>query len=245
MITKETLTKQLTTLHIEGLELVAALEKKEKGKEEAEPFEVGYQRWYTRALPLMKQLAADRYEEFQAYYDADPRRALVEPSNYAVQDYLRGEKLAGANADQKRETARCISSQLAIFKAVADRLEWQALDTEEQVGRTLQLATLETARELIRASERAAGALAGTVLQSYLLGLAASHKLKLKRSSPPTRELADDLKTAGILTVPVWSQATWIAEIRERCLKPEGEAPTKLQVRDLIDGTHWLITNVF
>ncbi len=53
------------------------------------------------------------------------------------------------------------------------------------------------------------------------------------------------LKAVRILDVPAWSQATWLAEIRDRCLSPEGQAPTKPQVRDLIDGTHWLIMNVF
>jgi len=244
MITKDTLKKQLDTLHEEGLGLVAAFGSKGKDKQAAEAFELGYQRWYTRALPLMQQLAEDRYAEFQGYYEADPRRMTVRPYNYAIQDYLRGEKPDHPGFDHRREVARCFASQLAILKSVCERLEWQALDTEDQLGRSLQLAALETARELIRVSERAAGALAGSVLQGYLGALAAKHKLKLRKSSP-LRELADALKTAKVLDIPVWSQATWLAEIRERCLTAEGTVPTKLQVRDLIDGTHWLLTNVF
>jgi hypothetical protein len=247
MITQEGMKKRLDVLHEEGLSLLAAFEigKKGKDKQETEPFEVGYQRWYTRALPMVKQLASDRYMEFQAYYDADPRRMLVEAQNYTIQDYLLGEMPKRDGFDRQRETARCFRTQLAILKAVGDRIEWMLLETEDQAGRSLQLSTLETARDLIRVNERAAGALAGTVLRGYLSSLAVKHKLKLRKQSSSSRELADALKDSGALDVPVWSQATWLAEIRDRCLRPEGDAPTKLQVRDLIDGTHWLITNVF
>ena len=59
MITEETARKQLETLHQEGSAFVAAF----AAEQETEPFEVGYQRWYSRALPLMKQLAPERYSE--------------------------------------------------------------------------------------------------------------------------------------------------------------------------------------
>lgn len=236
MITKEALKKQLDSLHSEGSALV---------KPDSEKFESMYQSWYTKALPLMKQLAADRYAEFRAYYEADSGRPLVLPHNYVIQDYLLEHLPDHDDFDHEYETARCISSQLAILKAVADRLEWQRVDTVDQAGRSLQLAALETARDLIKISERAAGALAGTVLQTFLAALAQKHKLKFRKHAPSSRDYAEALKTANVLDVPVWSQCTWLAEIHDRCLRPEGEAPTKPQVRDLIDGIHWLITNVF
>ena len=81
-------------------------------------------------------------------------------------------------------------------------------------------------------------------MEAYLKKLAAKHQLKLRKQSPTVAELADALKAAQVLDVPAHSQLTWLAEIRSRSLK-EGETPTKLQVRDLVDGTRWLITNVF
>ncbi|HEY4127178.1 MAG TPA: hypothetical protein VGN70_03950 [Gammaproteobacteria bacterium] len=45
MITKEALRKQLDSLHQEGSDLVDP---------DSEEFELMYQCWYTRALPLMK-----------------------------------------------------------------------------------------------------------------------------------------------------------------------------------------------
>ena len=235
MITKESLKKQLDALHAEGGKLVA----------DSEYFEVSYQSWYTKALPLVKQLAADRYTEFRAYYEGASDRGMVRPHNYAVQDYLVQHMPDYDDFDHEYETARCISSQLAILKAVADRLEWQMVDTVDQAGRSLQLAELETARDLIKISERAAGALAGTVLQTFLAALAQKHKLKFRKHAPSARDYAEALKTANVLDVPTWSQCLWLSEIQDRSIRSDGEGPTKPQVRDLIDGVHWLITNIF
>ena len=241
MITEEAVRKQLETLHQEGGALAAAFAK----QSEAEPFELGYQRWYSRALPLMQQLAPERYAEFKSYYEPNPKRTLLQAHSYAVQDFFRREKPASDRLDRRKETARCFASQLAILKSIAERLAWMALDTEDQAARSLQLAELETARGLIKISARAAGALAGAVLEAYLKKLAAKHRVRLRKQSPPLSELAEALKAAKVLDIPAWSQSTWLAEIHSRSVRVDGEEPTKLQVRDLIDGTHWLITNVF
>ena len=240
MITEETVKKQLDTLHQEGTTLAAAFAE----EKETEPFEVGYQRWYSRALLLMKQLAPERYAEFQRYYNRDPKADLHWKHDHAIQDYICGLGLSDPVINRK-QVLRCFSIQLAILRSVADRLEWQALDTDDQAARSLHLGVLEAARDLIKISERAAGALAGVVLLAHLKKLAAKHQVNLRKQSPAPAELAEALKAAKVIDVPVHSQLTWLAEIRDRCLQPQGEVPTKLQVRDLVDGTHWLLTNVF
>lgn len=240
MITEETARNQLATLHKDGSALAKAF-----ANEEEVAFEEAYQSWYSRALPLMKSLALDRYAEFQSYYAPDPRYPWSDTASYVIQDYFRGRAFVDPDFDPRPDTVRCFRNQLAILKSISDRLAWSALDTDDQVERRLRLESLETARHLMRVSERAAGALAGAVLHGFLLSLAAKHKLKFRKLTPSCLELADALKQANAFDVPVWSQCTWLAEIHDRCLRAEGEAPTKLQVRDLIDGTHWLITNVF
>lgn len=240
MVTEEVVKKQLTTLHQEG----SALTETFGNKQETEPFEVAYQRWYSRALPLMKQVAPDRYAEFQAYYSREWKHPEHRRWDYVIRDYIVNRDTLLKQDGARKEALRCFNSQLAILKSVSDRLEWMALDTEDQAVRGQQLTLLETARELSKISERAAGALAGSVLVAYLKKLAAKHQVKLRKQAPPTGELVEALKEARVFDVPAWSQATWLAEIHGRCLK-EGEGPTRLQVRDLVDGTHWLLTHVF
>ncbi|HEX7965520.1 MAG TPA: hypothetical protein VF651_07360 [Gammaproteobacteria bacterium] len=240
MITEEEARKQLETLHKEGKALAKAFADKEEGVS----FEEGYQSWYSRALPLMKQLALDRYWEFQSYYFTDPKYAYFNTGAYVIQDYFRGRETVDEDFDPRPDTLRGFRNQLAILKSITDRLAWSSIESEDQAERGLQLALLETARGLIAINERAAGVLAGTVLEIYLRKLAAKHKLKFRKQTPLLREYIDALHTAKIFDVPVHAQAIWLAEIDTRS-RAEGEAPTKLQVRDLVDGTRWLITNVF
>ena len=171
-------------------------EEQEKKRQAPEPpppdetrFEERYQSWYSRALPLMKQMALDRYAEFQSFYVADTRYPRDTADAYVIQDFFRNRE----SDDAGEETARCFKTQLAILKSVADRLEWQTVDTVEQAGRSLQLAELETARDLLKISERAAGALAGTVLQTFLAALAHKHRLKFRKHAPTSRDYAEAL----------------------------------------------------
>lgn len=208
-------------------------------------FDHEYQRWYGISLTLMKQYAPERYVEFQAYYQADPKRDEVQAYNYTIQDWFRFR--AFDEDTQFREwsvVVRCFMNQLTILKAVRDRLEWQTLSTQGQSDRAIQLELLETARGLIGINERASGALAGTILHGFLSALAAKYRLKFRKNVPDSRELVEALKTGKFFDVPIWSQAAWLAEIHERSIS-QGEPPTKVQVRDLIDGTRWLISNVF
>ena len=54
----------------------------------------------------------------------------------------------------------------------------------------------------------------------------------------------DALRAATVLDIPIHSQGIWLAELAHLS-RSKGEPPTREQVRDLIDGARWLITNVF
>jgi len=240
MLTEEVARKHLETLYKEGKALAISFSK----EEETDSFEEVYQSWYSRSLPLMKQLALDRYWEFQSYYFADPKYAYFNTGAYVIQDYFRDRGSVDEDFEPRKDTVRCFRSQLAILKSVSDRLAWSALDSEDQAERGLQLALLETARDLMGIDARSAGAMAGKVLELYLRKLAAKHKLRFRKDRPPTREIVDALHAAKVFDIPVHAQAIWLAEIDQRS-RSEGEPPTKPQVRDLIDGSRWLITNIF
>lgn len=238
MISEDTARKQLETLYQEGTALAKAFEK----EEECADFESGYQRWYSRALPLMKRLAPDRYAEFQRCYSRSGSFDVHFSRRLSIQDFILG--VEDEYTDVREEAARYFKIQLHILKSVSDRISWGELDTADQVERGVLLDHLETARDLLKIDERAAGAFAGTVLELYLKKLTLKHGLKFRKHVPPLREYIEALHTAKVLDIPVHSQAIWLAEISDRCRSP-GESPTKLQVRDLIDGTNWLVRNVF
>lgn len=219
-------------------------EAKEMAAEDSE-FACGYQRWYSLTLDLMAEHAPDRLAEFQSYYQPDRKRGDIDDSNYVIQDWL-WER--GFDRDGRRlpwvAVGRCILNQIAILKSAKDRLDWQSASTESHARRGMQMDLLQIARDLIKVNERAAGVMAGRVLELYLNELAAAHEVKLRKRFPPLGELFDALKDANILDIPTHAQGIWAAEIASRC-RAEGESPSKVQVRDLIDTSHWLLSNVF
>ncbi len=48
-----------------------------------------YKSWYTRALPVVRQLLPERYEEFQEQYRQDKREEFS-PLTYTISDYFLG-----------------------------------------------------------------------------------------------------------------------------------------------------------
>ena len=227
-----------------GRDAISDQEAKEIAAEESE-FACGYQRWYSLTLELMEQYAPDRFAEFQSYYQPERKREYIDDSNYVIQDWLweRGFE-RGSSRSPWVVVGRCILNQVAILKSVKDRLDWQSASTTDHSRRGMQLDLLQIARDLIKVDERAAGVMAGRILELYLNELAAGHEVKLRKQFPPLRELFDALKDAGILDIPVHAQGTWAAEIANRC-RAEGESPSKVQVRDLVDTSHWLLSNIF
>ena len=243
MLTAEEIKREVVALQEEGGELMAAFRQKRKST----PFEAQYQCWYTRALPLVRRLAPDRYAEFRSYYEIDPRRPHGHWSHaYVIQHYMKGiDPFVGDDYDIHQLTAVCFYNQLIIFDSLLARLDYTLADLEDQLQVGLQAAELEAARSLIKLSARSAGALAGVVLEAHLRRLVRKHRVKLRKQKPRLRDLADALKDAGILDAQAWSQLGWLADIRERCVQKQDVPPTKAQARDLIDGAHWLIKNVF
>ena len=75
---REDVRKQLDASVKQGNELV----KKLAAKPDVIQFGTEDQTWYTRTLPLVKALAPDRFSEFRAYYEVDPKRKALGAISY-------------------------------------------------------------------------------------------------------------------------------------------------------------------
>jgi len=218
-------------------------------------FEVDYQRWYTRALPLVKSVAADRFAEFRGLYEGGASNEEMLNGAYAVQDYLRGvplvdyskfdKKISGFRDTSRQAARRCLLSQAAILGSLEPRAEWARVEVEDRVRTEIQETELEAARCLIKFSARAAGTLAGAVLELHLKRLCGKHRVKLAKQKPHIRDYAEALHLARVLESKLAQHILWLANTRDRCALKQDAPPKKAQARDLIDGTHWLIKNVF
>lgn len=110
----------------------------------------------------------------------------------------------------------------------------------------LLVSELDASHELARSGfTRAAGAVAGVVLEKHLQQASADHQLKLNKKAPSISDLNDVLKANGVIDVPQWRFIQHLADLRNLCDHKKNTDPTANQVDDLIKGVEKVTRTVF
>ncbi|WNB75222.1 hypothetical protein [Methylomonas koyamae] len=241
MTKREAIRAAISTLYDEGLLLGAAFEKNEERS-----FNFGYQSWYTKALKIVESTAPDRYQEFRGYYEIDPKRKSLGYGTYVIQDYLKS-ITPGAYKDfnSRWVVINCFSNQLAILNSIKDRCDSILDNIEGELYGELQDNEIATAKLLLKINPRAAGALAGVVIETHLQKVAITHDIKIAKKNPTIADLNDPLKTESVIDIPAWRKISYLADLRNLCSHKKDVDPTKEQVEELIKGADWLIKNIF
>lgn len=244
MDTKEQIKKEIASLYEEGAKLAQALQANDKTIN----FAYEYQAWYTRALRVVEVLAADRYGEFRSYYEPDPKRKQLGYGTYVIQDHLKGvapSRLHYSDFDTAKQALIGFFNQLTILHSLTHRIDAAIGNIEGGLYSELQDAELATARELLKVNLRAAGVLAGVIVETYLQKLAKSHGVSIRKKNPTIGDLNDPLKEAEVFDTPTWRKVAYLADIRNLCSHKKDVDPTRDQVVELIEGANWLIKNTF
>lgn len=242
---RERIREDLNTLNDEASELALAFQKEEKDKLQ---YRYQYQAWYTKAIKAVATLAPERLAEFRSYYEVDPRRKHLGYDTFVIQDYFRGVVPAGAayySFDSHNEALTCFFNQTTILHAVVQSFDSVILNIEGQLYAELKDNEVAVARQLVKLSPRAAGALMGVLIEGHLQKVAASHGLKIAKKHPTIADLNDPLKNESIIDTPTWRKISYLADLRNLCSHKKDTEPTKEQVEDLIAGADWLIKNIF
>jgi hypothetical protein len=209
-----------------------------------------YQRWYTEALSVVKQLIPDRFQEFVVLYHPDSRRKQIDTGTYRIQDWLLGVREPAAygpgNFDTFTVICNLFSTQLGILKSAKSRFESSLFDIAQVVRAELFDSELDAARELVKNGFlRGAGAIAGVVLEKHLAQVCANHNVAIRVKDPTIGKFNDALKEAMILDVPGWRQIQRLGDIRNLCDHNKERKPTLEEVNELIDGADKLCKTLF
>ena len=125
MTKRDAIREELATLYDEGAKLALAFQKKEDKQ-----FQYDYQRWYTKALKAVASLASDRYAEFRAYYEVDPKRKSLGYGTYVIQDFLKGVVPSRHNYpdfDTRAQVLNSFFNQITILNSLKDRIDCKHL----------------------------------------------------------------------------------------------------------------------
>ena len=246
MPTAESIKKELKDL----LEKQADLVKLARDTKDTIAFGTAYQHWYSRAYKLVESLAPERLDEFVSYYRIDPKREITDITNYVIQDYIKGisarrDRDAQPLWDANNLVMIRITNQTQIIASLSSRVDNVLQDVTGHLFAELQDSELSAAVRLKKVSRRAAGALAGVVLERHLQRVAVNHKIPIRKKDPTIADLNDPLKQKEVYDVKIWRKIQLLADIRNDCAHQKTSQPTDEQVDELIAGVNSVIKSVF
>jgi hypothetical protein len=137
-------------------------------------------------------------------------------------------------------------TQHSILKAVRSRFESSLHDIRQFIQADLFVSELDAAKELVKFGFlRAAGAVAGVVLEKHLEQVAINHMNPIRMKNPAISDLNDHLKKCGIIDVPMWRNIQFLGDLRNLCDHNKHREPTKDEIEDLINGVDKITKSLF
>ena len=209
-----------------------------------------YQRWYSEALSVVRQLLPDRLMDFTRHDEKPKTRKSITYESYRVEDYLQGLQFT-RGYDQEKVVGKDAAiphfrQQLAILKAAEARFESSLFDIRQLVQADLLDSELESAGHLAKFKFfRAAGAVAGVVLERHLATVCDNHKVIIRKKNPTIADFNEALKAGAVIDLPQWRFIQLLADIRNMCDHARTPDPTNEQVDDLVAGVKKITKTIF
>lgn len=214
-------------------------------------FKSEYQNWYTEAAAVIEQVIPSRLAEFISYYEPEKNRRSVDILSYSLRDWLldlraMDDGRGGKNFNDSFVAYEKFRAQLAILEAANRRFESSLFDIKQLARADLFDSELDAASELLKHRfHRAAGAVAGVVLEKHLGAVCEVRKIALKKNHPTISTFNDALKEAGVIDVATWRFVQHLGDIRNSCDHGKVKEPTDADVEDLIAGVRKISKTIY
>jgi hypothetical protein len=232
----------LTSRH-EATSIPLTAEQKETAKKLKGTFEGEYQRWYSESMAIVRQLLPRRLAEFEGLYRGDKKRKGIDVVTYTIQDWLLGIRAAPNQHNGEKlfddfgAVVMRFTTQYDILTSIESRFESSLFEIAQLARADLFDSELDAARALLKSGfVRAAGVVAGVVLEKHLLGVCASHGIGLRKKNPTISDLNDLLKETGVVDIPVWRQIQRLGDLRNQCAHQKEREPSKDEAAELLEG---------
>jgi hypothetical protein len=212
-------------------------------------FKKNYEKWYSESLAVLRQLLPDRVANFVGFYEKPKGRKEIAYGDYVIQDYLQGTIVTDYRIGGRDVTPSAAlpqyKQQLAILQAAQVRFESSLFEIRQLVQADLFDSEIGAARELMKNKFfRAAGAIAGVVLEKHLYQVCTDHGIKVVKKNPGIGDLNELLKSSSVIDVPQWRHITLLGDLRNLCAHKKEKEPSAQQVNDLIDGTDKVLKTI-
>lgn len=215
-------------------------------------FTAEYQSWYSEVKALVKQLLPDRLDDLVRHYQKPKPRKDITFESYRIEDYLQGLQVTRGTSYEKTVIVDGSAAiphfrqQMAILKAASARFESSLFDIKQLVQADIFDSELEAARELAKnAYLRAAGAIAGVVLERHLGEVCEQHNLQSRKKHASISDFNEMLKSDTVIDIPTWRKIQRLGDLRNLCDHSKGREPTADEIEELISGVDNLTHNLF
>ncbi len=206
-------------------------------------FKLDYQGWYSEAKAIVKIILPDRLNDFIRLYEKPKNRKELDYGNYVIEDYMQG--LRSLRVEPKAAIPQ-FQQQLNILKSAQKVFESSLFKIASLVQADVFDSELDATKELHKSKfYRAAGVIAGVVLEKHLLQVCKNHNLSLNKRNPTINDYNELLKSNDVIDVPQWRHIQMLGDIRNICGHGKEVDPSEQQVKDLIDGAEKVIKTVF
>lgn len=213
-------------------------EKRKYKKKDRLDFKLYYEKWYSEALEVVRQILPNRLDDFKQLYKLNKRKEL-NYSTYAVSDYMVGlvvKRGVEVVVDGKAAFPK-FQQQLLILQSAQKRFESSLFDIRQIIQADIFDSEIDSARELLkRGFLRGAGAVAGVVLEKHLGHVCENHKIRVVKKNPGINDYNELLKKNDIIEIPPWRFIQHLGDLRNLCDHDKKREPKKTEVSELIDG---------
>lgn len=215
-------------------------------------FRLAYQGWYSEAKALIRQLLPDRVEDFARLYEKPKSRKEITFENYSIEDCLHGLNITSTRGIETRKVVGPdaalprIQQQVAIVESAKARFESSLFDIRQLLQADLFDSEIDAANHLLKNKfGRAAGALAGVVLERHLGEVCSSHKVIVQKKEPAIGDLNDALKGENVIDTAQWRFVQHLGDLRNKCDHNKTAEPTNEEVLDLLEGVAKVTKTIF
>jgi hypothetical protein len=235
-----------------SMDLKVLLEKGRSMNTNQPDFKIEYESWYTECCRVLTYLVPERLDDFKGLYRAHDRKAISEIT-YSICDFIIGYQfppsIAGnrlINHNLPTLVANKFQQQVSILLSCEKALTSTLYDIRSLLQAELFDNEVEVAIELYeKGFLRAAGAVLGVVLEQRLASICHEKSIIIQKKEPTINDFNEALKNGNIFSIDQWRFVGHLADIRNICCHNKGSEPTEQKLKDLIDGTKRLLTEMF
>ncbi|MBI1779609.1 MAG: hypothetical protein HYR63_30115 [Proteobacteria bacterium] len=216
-------------------------------------FESTYQGWFSEGCAAFRQIMPERLDEFESHYRPDPKRRTrdFDAGTYTIQDWILGlasptDPFSQKIFDEPTVVAKRLQIQIHMLRALQSRFESSLFEIRRIVQADLFDSEIDVARELLKNGfGRAAGVVAGVVVEKHLAEVCVAHQIVIRKKAPTVADLNNALKDVSVVDTPTWRSIQRWADIRNVCAHNKGREPREDEVSELIDGAEKLMKTLF